>query len=108
MPDVNEVYLLPSRGSPRCIVCHPSAEALVDGLREGAFALCPQHLLRAHVHGNEEDGVPSLRYMGKIPTLCPRCGTACDPDVPICERCGYDRVLADPPPPSPRTIGKGI
>jgi hypothetical protein len=79
VPDVNEVYLLPSRGSPRCIVCHPSAEALVDGLREGAFALCPAHLLRAHVHGNEEDGAPSLR-----------------------------KLASPPPPPPSRKIGKGI
>ena len=67
MSDVSEVYLVPSRGAARCLVCTPSAEALVDALREGAFTLCRAHLLRAHVHGNEEDGVPTLHVPPKPP-----------------------------------------
>jgi hypothetical protein len=60
-PDVTEVYLVPSSRIERCLVCTPSSEALVRALREGAFTFCAEHLLRAHVYGNEEDGVPSLR-----------------------------------------------
>jgi hypothetical protein len=87
--DVSEVYLVPSRGAARCLVCTPSAEALVDALREGAFTLCAAHLLRAHVHGNDEDGVPSL---GPLP---PRPEPPLDPGVGIKEG-GW------PPKPPPR------
>lgn len=58
---MTEVYLVPSSRIERCLVCAPSSEALVRALREGAFTFCAEHLLRAHVYGNEEDGVPSLR-----------------------------------------------
>ena len=92
MSDVSEVYLVPSRGAARCLVCTPSVEALIDALREGAFTLCTAHLLRAHVHGNEADGVPTLLAQ-RLPPL--------DPGVGIKEG-GFP-----PKPPPSRRITKG-